>query len=114
MDVAAPILHCRHVHLFFGNERTEGDSAFKCADGAREFIEKAGIPQAQVHRFRAGSPLVSAAAYEEDLKSLPEEVAGKTAMSTSTAIDETERHVLGALSMLRASLPLVLASAPLT
>ena len=64
------------MHLFFGNERTVGDTAFECAQDAEELIRKCGIPPEQVHRFGAGDPEASAAEYEAMLRGLPSQVAG--------------------------------------
>lgn len=72
-----PAVSPSRVHVFFGNERTVGDTAFKCAEGAEAFVKKAGISSTQVHRFSAGNPKAAAKAYEEMLRGMPVEVAGE-------------------------------------
>ena len=41
-------------HVFFGNERTEDDTAFKCFEGAMGFVRACGIPEANAHKVPAG------------------------------------------------------------
>lgn len=56
------------VHVFFGNDRTEGEAAGKCFDGAAEFVSACGVPTTQVYRVPPGPAEVAAAAYEELLR----------------------------------------------
>ena len=63
-------------HVFFGNDRTEGDAAGKCFNGAAAFISACGIPDENVHRVPPGPATESAATYETLLRGMPENVVG--------------------------------------
>lgn len=65
-DLASSDVDWKQVHLFFGNERTVGDSAYKCYRGAAAFVAACGIPAEQVHRVPdgGGDPDAAAAAYD--------------------------------------------------
>ena len=57
-------------HVFFGNERTEGDTAFKCHDTAA-FIDACGIPRVtNVHKAPSGDADVAALAYDAELRAM--------------------------------------------
>lgn len=58
------------VHVFFGNERTEGDAAGKCFSGAANFLEACAVPEANVHRVPSLPAAEAAAAYEATLRSV--------------------------------------------
>lgn len=56
------------VHLFFGNERTEGAQAGKCFEGAQALLATCSIPAAQVHRPPSLPAEEAAARYDETLR----------------------------------------------
>eukprot|EP00966_Prymnesium_polylepis_P230012 5322157-Prymnesium_polylepis.1 len=56
------------VHVFFGNERTEGEAAGKCFDGSAEFVSACGVPAVQVHKVPFGPAEEAAEAYEALLR----------------------------------------------
>lgn len=67
-----PHLDFSCFHIFFGNERTEGDSAGKCfAPALAGFVRKLGIPEANVHAVPPGPAEASAEAYERLLREHP-------------------------------------------
>ena len=74
-------------HLFFGNDRTEGDAAGKCFDGAAEFVSACGIPTSQVHRVPVGPAESSADVYEALLRAMPTGVLGVCERSGLPALD---------------------------
>lgn len=57
-------------HIFFGNERTTGESAYKCFRGAAAFVDACGIPAVNVHKVPdgGGDPAASAAEYDALLR----------------------------------------------
>lgn len=65
------------VHIFFGNDRTEGESAGKCFNSAATFIAACGIPEENVHRVPLGEAAESADAYDKMLRDMPAEVLGR-------------------------------------
>ena len=73
------------VHLFFGNERTEGDNAGKCFSGAAGFVEACGIS----HVYRVPSLVADEAAnaYEAIVRGAPREAIGLCDASGLPAID---------------------------
>ena len=73
------------VHLFFGNDRTEGDAAGKCFEGAQDFITACGIPASNVHRAPVMPAEESAAAYEAELRAC--EVVGTNDISGLPSLD---------------------------
>ena len=75
------------VHVFFGNERTEGESAGKCFDGAADFVSVCGIPESNVHRVPAGEASSSAALYEATLRGAPDNVVGVCSRTGLPALD---------------------------
>jgi 6-phosphogluconolactonase len=60
------------VHLFFGNERTEGDSAGKCFSGAAELVSACGIQH--VYRVPNLPAEKAAVEYEAVLRQVPNSV----------------------------------------
>ena len=77
-----------NFHVFFGNERTEGESAGKCFAGTAEFATACGLPPANLHR--APMPLAAAAAaeeYEATLRSMDRSVVGECARTGLPALD---------------------------
>jgi len=56
------------LHLFFGNERTEGDAAGKCFDGAAAFVEACAIPSDNVHRVPSVVAEEASAQYEAAIR----------------------------------------------
>ena len=70
----ADALDFTRVHLFFGNERTEGEAAGKCFEGAAEAVSVLGIPEANVYRVPAMAAEDAAATYEVTLRGVPSEV----------------------------------------
>jgi 6-phosphogluconolactonase len=62
------------VHLFFGNERTEGDAAGKCADGGGDVF--AALVGLNVHRVPFGPAEEAAAEYEAAMRAMPREIVG--------------------------------------
>mmetsp|Transcript_58987 Transcript_58987/g.149729 ORF Transcript_58987/g.149729 Transcript_58987/m.149729 type:complete len:339 (+) Transcript_58987:70-1086(+) len=77
----------RRVHVFFGNDRTSGDSAGKCFAGAREFVQACGIPALNVHAIGAGDPEEMAAKYEKHILGMPLEVVGRCQRNGYAALD---------------------------
>lgn len=77
------------VHIFFGNERTEGDAAGKCFDFATEcgFIANCEIPSANIHRVPSLSAEEAAAAYEAELRAMPDAIVGTNARSGLPSLD---------------------------
>lgn len=57
------------LHLFFGNERTEGDAAGKCFDGAAALVEACAIPPENVHRVPSLVAEEAATQYEATILS---------------------------------------------
>ena len=56
------------VHLFFGNERTEGEAAGKCFDGAAQFVEACGV--GHVYRVPSLAAAEAAVQYEAAVRAL--------------------------------------------
>lgn len=62
------------VHLFFGNERTEGDAAGKCFDGGGDVF--AALNGLNVHRVPFGPAEEVAAEYEAAMRAMSREIVG--------------------------------------
>ena len=73
------------VHLFFGNERTEGEAAGKCFDGAAQFVEACGV--GHVYRVPSLAAADAAAQYEATVRALPSSVVGVCERSGLPALD---------------------------
>ena len=73
------------VHLFFGNERTEGDAAGKCMDGASELVSVCGMTN--VHPVPKVPPEEAAMRYGEMLRDSPREVVGACPRTGLPALD---------------------------
>lgn len=69
-------INWQRVHVFFGNERTEGDAAGKCCEGAAEFISATGIPAENVYAVPKMDAESAAQHYETILRAAPSEVVG--------------------------------------
>ena len=73
------------VHLFFGNERTEGDAAGKCLRGAAELLRAwEGVV---VHPVPSGPAADSACQYETELRAMPDNIVGVCSRSGLPALD---------------------------
>eukprot|EP00547_Thalassionema_nitzschioides_P005982 CAMPEP_0194205740 /NCGR_PEP_ID=MMETSP0156-20130528/4958_1 /TAXON_ID=33649 /ORGANISM="Thalassionema nitzschioides, Strain L26-B" /LENGTH=274 /DNA_ID=CAMNT_0038932099 /DNA_START=83 /DNA_END=907 /DNA_ORIENTATION=- len=64
------------VHIFFGNERTEGDAAGKCYRSGSEVFESLCIPEGNLHRVPERTAEDAAEAYEAEIRNMPSEVVG--------------------------------------
>lgn len=64
------------VHLFFGNERTEGDAAGKCGKGGADVFAALGIPACNLHLVPELPAEDAAEAYEAEIRAMPREVVG--------------------------------------
>ena len=73
------------VHLFFGNERTEGEAAGKCFEGAARFVEVCGV--AHVYRVPSLAAADAASQYEATVRALPSSVLGLCERSGLPALD---------------------------
>ena len=62
------------VHLFFGNERTEGEAAGKCFNSGQEVFACLGIPEANLHRVPELPADEAADAYEAEIRGMPPSV----------------------------------------
>eukprot|EP00281_Chroomonas_sp_CCMP1168_P015601 CAMPEP_0206215806 /NCGR_PEP_ID=MMETSP0047_2-20121206/2390_1 /ASSEMBLY_ACC=CAM_ASM_000192 /TAXON_ID=195065 /ORGANISM="Chroomonas mesostigmatica_cf, Strain CCMP1168" /LENGTH=204 /DNA_ID=CAMNT_0053638123 /DNA_START=41 /DNA_END=657 /DNA_ORIENTATION=+ len=66
----APGVDFGRVHVFFGNERTEGSAAFKCFQGAQDFADACEIPESQVYKVPGGDSAAAADEYEKLIRFL--------------------------------------------
>ena len=73
------------VHLFFGNERTEGERAGKCMDGAAELVSACGMTN--VYPVPKVPAEEAAMLYSEVLRGSPREVVGVCPRSGLPALD---------------------------
>lgn len=73
------------VHLFFGNERTEGEKAGKCIDGASELIDVCGI--INVHPAPRTAADEAASRYTAMLRDMPRDVVGVCSRNGLPAFD---------------------------
>ena len=73
------------VHLFFGNERTEGEAAGKCFDGAAQFVEACGV--GHVYRVPSLAAADAAVQYEATVRALPSSVVGACERSGLPSLD---------------------------
>lgn len=73
------------VHLFFGNERTEGDAAGKCIDGASELASACGMTN--VYPVPRVPPEEAAMRYGEMLRDSPREAVGVCPRTGLPALD---------------------------
>mmetsp|Transcript_13153 Transcript_13153/g.23843 ORF Transcript_13153/g.23843 Transcript_13153/m.23843 type:complete len:288 (-) Transcript_13153:259-1122(-) len=64
------------VHLFFGNERTEGEAAGKCFGSGQEVFASLGIPDSNLHRVPELPAEEAAEAYEAIIRGMPPSVVG--------------------------------------
>lgn len=67
------------VHVFFGNERTEGDAAGKCFDGAAVFITACGLNPSHVYRVPSLPADEAAQEYEAMIRGASADVVGSSA-----------------------------------
>lgn len=63
-------------HIFFGNDRTEGDASGKCYNGAMAFVQACAIPFENVHAIGEGAPFTVAERYEAVIRDMPPDVVG--------------------------------------
>jgi len=73
------------VHLFFGNERTEGDAAGKCFNGAAELIKACGI--SNVYRVPSLAADEAAKEYEAMMRSAASGAVGTCTRSGLPRLD---------------------------
>lgn len=72
-------------HVFFGNERTEGDKAGKCLDGARHLISTCGLTNFHpVPMVRAED---AALLYSDELRNMPNNIVGKCSNTGLPSLD---------------------------
>mmetsp|Transcript_6380 Transcript_6380/g.15893 ORF Transcript_6380/g.15893 Transcript_6380/m.15893 type:complete len:275 (+) Transcript_6380:50-874(+) len=74
LSALADRLDFTKVHIFFGNERTEGDAAGKCADGGADVFKTLGIPESNLHRVPKLPAEEAAEIYETEMRSMPRDV----------------------------------------
>jgi 6-phosphogluconolactonase len=66
----------KKVHVFFGNERTEGDAAGKCASFGAEVFSTLGIPEANIHKVPEMLAEDAAKVYEAKMRAMPRDIVG--------------------------------------
>lgn len=64
------------VHLFFGNERTEGEAAGKCFLSGAEVFASLRIPESNLHRVPELPAEEAAEAYEAEIRRMSPDVIG--------------------------------------
>jgi len=64
------------VHIFFGNERTEGEAAGKCARSGADVFKTLGIPASNLHYVPELPAEEAATKYESEMRAMPREVVG--------------------------------------
>mmetsp|Transcript_14354 Transcript_14354/g.23704 ORF Transcript_14354/g.23704 Transcript_14354/m.23704 type:complete len:288 (+) Transcript_14354:11-874(+) len=81
------------VHVFFGNERTEGEAAGKCFNSGADVFAALNLPDSNVHRVPTDLPAEEAAAiYAQTLRDMPREVVG---VCESTGLPSFDLCLLG-------------------
>lgn len=76
------------VHVFFGNERTEGDAAGKCASFGAQVFGTLGIPEENIHRVPEMASAEDAAIfYEANMRAMPHDIVGINAKSGMPQLD---------------------------
>lgn len=64
-------------HIFFGNERTEGEAAGKCAKSGAEVFAALGIPESNLHLVPELPAEEAAEAYEAAMRGMPTNIVGE-------------------------------------
>jgi 6-phosphogluconolactonase len=64
------------VHIFFGNERTEGEQAGKCASFGAEVFDILGIPEANLHKVPLLQAEDAAKVYEAEMRAMSRDIVG--------------------------------------
>jgi 6-phosphogluconolactonase len=80
------------VHVFFGNERTEGDAAGKCAKSGAGVFAALGLPASNLHLVPELPAKEAAEAYEATMRDLPPEIVG---VCDSTGLPSLDLCLLG-------------------
>ena len=81
------------VHIFFGNERTEGATAGKCFNsGSEVFDTLVGLPASNVHRVPELPAEEAAMFYETVLRDMPHDIVG---ICDSTGLPSFDLCLLG-------------------
>ena len=80
------------VHLFFGNERTEGNAAGKCADGGAHVFCALVIPPSNLHRVPKIPAEDAVKVYEAEMRSMPRNIVG---LCEGTGLSSLDLCLLG-------------------
>lgn len=80
------------VHIFFGNERTEGDAAGKCAKSGADVFEALELPPSNLHLVPELPAEDAAKEYEAAMREMPSEIVG---VCDSTGLPSLDLCLLG-------------------
>lgn len=80
------------VHIFFGNERTEGDAAGKCFNSGSDVFAALNLPEENVHRVPECAAEEAATIYEQTLRGMPSNIVG---LCDSTNLPSLDLCLLG-------------------
>mmetsp|Transcript_5486 Transcript_5486/g.12521 ORF Transcript_5486/g.12521 Transcript_5486/m.12521 type:complete len:272 (-) Transcript_5486:441-1256(-) len=75
------------VHIFFGNERTEGEAAGKCFNSGADVFAALNLPESNVHRVPELPSTEAAIIYEKTLREMPCEVVGNCDSTNLPSLD---------------------------
>jgi 6-phosphogluconolactonase len=92
LELLADRVDFSKVHLFFGNERTEGDAASKCAKSGADVFAALGLPASNLHRVPELPAEEAAKAYEATMREMPREIVG---VCDSTGLPSLDLCLLG-------------------
>ena len=80
------------LHIFFGNERTEGEAKGKCFNSGASVFEELDLPESNIHRVPEFAAEDAAETYEMLIREMPRDVVG---LCESTGLPSLDLCLLG-------------------